>query len=234
MEDYLIDPENFDVNKIKFIKPKYFLKFTYSLGIFYGKKKIILRTPKMRVENIDKYITLSFLPLASVWNEMDINQFYKFITNIDKICKDTIDDNFEKGPLFKKSIFNSNIAISLPTDPEYGPLYIIYDDSGKKSNISCIRSKSIVSCIIELSEIKFGNDIRCVWNLLEIRKHKPFSPCYELIQESNIVSNNIVSNIIKPPPPPKMSPKIESTKPYHHIPTTDELLGAMKRLNKIN
>ena len=162
------------------------------------KVKIIVRSPKMRVPfNIKKYenstgensykLPMSFATLTHIYNDEDIRNFSKFLKKIDSTTKNTVSFHRGKWGLpknmsFKRTIkthskFPSHMVANLPHDKNYGFTFEVFDEDAKKSNIESIKQYSIISVIMELTDIKFtDSSFRVAWNIMQVRKHHPFSP----------------------------------------------------------
>lgn len=206
-EQHIIDIKKIDIENVVYVKPRFFGIYENSLGVYYRlqdtKKKIIIRTPKMIAPfGIKKYdnknyikhqISLSFASITSMANETDLKIFHNFVNTIDDSNKSIVKNNLSKWKLsqnlkFRKSIQNHSrdyppyINCQLPIDSEFGDCFSVYDESGKRSNLSIISNRSIVSAIVELTDIRFTEtDYFCTWNIISIRKHKPYSLVREQI-----------------------------------------------------
>ncbi|AGF85189.1 hypothetical protein QJ854_gp593 [Moumouvirus goulette] len=165
------------------------------------KQKIIVQTPKMIVpfgvkefDNNGKKaynICLSFSTMTNLYNEDEIKKFYYFIKKIDKVNEETISEYIKPWKLpknlkYKKTLqrlsedFPHYMNITMPYDNDIGFLFNTYDEEGKKSNIDILKKKSIVSAVIELTDIKFTDKIfKSNWTVMQIRKFKPYSPIQE-------------------------------------------------------
>uniref|UniRef100_A0A6G6ABP9 Uncharacterized protein n=1 Tax=Borely moumouvirus TaxID=2712067 RepID=A0A6G6ABP9_9VIRU len=165
------------------------------------KQKIIIQTPKMimpfGVKEFDNKgrksynICLSFSTLTNLYNEDEIKKFYYFIKKIDRVNEETISEYIKPWKLpknlkYKKTLqrlsedFPHYMNISMPYDNDIGFLFNTYDEEGKKSNIDILKKKSIVSAVIELTDIKFTDKIfRSNWTIMQVRKFKPYSPIQE-------------------------------------------------------
>ncbi len=167
------------------------------------KQKIIVQTPKMvvpfGVKEFDNNgrksynMCLSFSSLTNLYNDDDIKKFYYFIKKIDTINQETISEYIKPWKLpknlkYKKTLqrlsddFPHYMSINMPHDEKLGFLFNTYDESGKKSTIDIIEKRSIVSAVIELTDIKFTDKIfKSNWTVMQIRKFKPYSPIQEFL-----------------------------------------------------
>jgi hypothetical protein len=141
-----IDYEKFSVDNIIFVRPLQFPKICKNISIYYKqdqqlkKQKIIIQTPKMFIPfgikalgetNRKNYrVALSFLTLTNLCNENEMKKFYNFVSTLDMITKEVIQDNKKKWGLpdelvFRPSIsrqssdFPEHININLPHDSDY-------------------------------------------------------------------------------------------------------------------
>lgn len=172
----------------------------YELEKITKKQKIIIKTPKMIVPfGIKEYdnngkksyqMCLSFSTLTNLYNENEIKKFFSFIKKIDTVNEETIMDYRKSWKLPKKIKYRKTLQrsedfpyfmnINLPYDENIGFLFKIYNESAKESGIDIIQKKAIVSCVIELTDLKFTDkDFRSNWNVMQIRKFKPYSPIQE-------------------------------------------------------
>nr|AEX62629.1 hypothetical protein mv_L424 [Moumouvirus Monve] len=169
--------------------------------IKHKKQKIIVHTPKMIIpfgvkefDNKGKKaynICLSFSTLTNLYNEDEIKKFYYFIKKIDKVNEETISEYIKPWKLpknlkYKKTLqrlsedFPHYMNITMPYDNDIGFLFNTYDEEGKKSSIDILKKRSIVSAVIELTDIKFTDKIfKSNWTIMQIRKFKPYSPIQE-------------------------------------------------------
>lgn len=165
------------------------------------KQKIIVQTPKMLVpfgvKEFDNngrksyQMCISFSTLTNLYNEEEIKKFYTFIKKIDGINEETIMDykkdwGLPKNLKYKKILqrlskdFPFHMNLSLPHDEKIGFLFNTYDESAQKSNIEIIEKRSIVSVVMELTDLRFTDtDFRAHWTVMQIRKFKPYSPIQE-------------------------------------------------------
>jgi hypothetical protein len=165
------------------------------------KQKIIIHTPKMIVpfpvkefDNNGKksyQMCLSFNAMTNLYNEEEIKKFYYFIKKIDTINEETISDykklwKLPKNLSYKKTLqrlskdFPHHMNINLPYDEKIGFLFKIYNESAAESTIDIIEKRSIVSVVLELTDLRFTDtDFRSNWTVLQIRKFKPYSPIQE-------------------------------------------------------
>jgi hypothetical protein len=162
------------------------------------KQKIIIKTPKMivpfGVKEFDNngrksyQMSLSFSTLTNLYNEEEIKKFYLFIQKIDAVNEETILDyktewGLPKNIKYKKTLqrlsndYPHHMNITLPYDDKMGFLFHVYDEKAVRSGINIIEKKSIVSLIIELTDLRFTEtDFRSNWTAIQIRKFKPYSP----------------------------------------------------------
>ncbi|XWV24798.1 hypothetical protein QJ856_gp0985 [Tupanvirus deep ocean] len=165
------------------------------------KQKIIIQTPKMVVpfgvkefDNNGKksyQMSLSFSTLTNLYNEEEIKKFYFFIQKIDSVNEETIMDykkdwGLPKNIKYRKTLqrlsaeYPHHMNITLPYDDKMGFLFHVYDEQAKKSSIDIIEKKSIVSVVMELTDLKFSDtEFRSNWTVMQIRKFKPYSPIQE-------------------------------------------------------
>jgi hypothetical protein len=204
-KNYLVDPNEFDVSTISYNKPIDFYKVNRNMGIYYQKNpespksKIIIRTPKMLVpfdtkefkndENGKKTykMCLSFSPLTNLYNEDEIKKFYKFVKQIDKASEETILSyrkkwNLPKEMTYKKTLrritkdYPHYMGLSLPYDEQFKFLFKVYDENALESNLDIITKRSVISAILELTDLRFSdNEFRANWTVLQIRKFNPYS-----------------------------------------------------------
>lgn len=195
---------------------------TKHVKILPKKQKIIFQTPKMVVPfDIKEFkneesgkstykMCLSFSTLTNLYNEDDIKHFYQFIKKTDTVNEDTVMEHKKEWGLpkkieYKKSIqrlnkdFPPNMGINLPYDEKLKFLFKVYDEDAIESNISIIEKKSIVSVVLELTDLRFSNtDFRANWTVLQIRKFKPYSQIQEFfMSRCFIYDNNDAENKIQ-------------------------------------
>uniref|UniRef100_A0A6C0LTH9 Uncharacterized protein n=1 Tax=viral metagenome TaxID=1070528 RepID=A0A6C0LTH9_9ZZZZ len=173
------------------------------------KQKIIFQTPKMLVpwgvkefDNNGKknyQLGLSFSTMTNLYNEEEIKNFYNFIKKIDRINEETILDyrtawGLPKSLKYKKTLQRINddypfhMNVNLLCDEKYGFLFNVYDETAKKSSINTINKRSIVSAIIELTDLRFSDtEFRSNWTLMQIRKYKPISPIHEFLMVNCLI-----------------------------------------------
>lgn len=212
-KNLFLNIKEFDDDKIIYIKPLLFYKVAKNMGIYYKnkskklkKQKIIIQTPKMIVPFAIKsqnyndkklyQMCLSFSTLTNLYNEEEIKDFFNFIKKIDNINESTINEYKKKWDLpkdlvYKKTLRRSStdfpyyMNLNLPYDADTGFLFNIYDENANKSNIDIIKKRSIVSAIIELTDIKFTDiEFKCNWTLMQVRKFKPYSPIQEFFMSA--------------------------------------------------
>ena len=163
------------------------------------RQKIIIQTPKMTVpfgvKEFDNngrksyQMCLSFSTLTNLYNEEEIKKFFSFIKKVDTINEETIMDYKSTWGLPKKLVYRKSLKrlskdfphyINLPHDEKEGFLFNIYNETAEKSKIDIIEKKSVVSVVMELTDLKFNdNDFRANWTVLQIRKFHPYSPIQE-------------------------------------------------------
>ena len=162
------------------------------------KQKIIVLTPKMVVpfgikefvnNNKKSYqLSLSFSTLTNLYNEEDIKKFYLFMQKIDSVNESTIMEykktwGLPRNLTYKKSLqrlskdYPHYMNLNLPYDEKHGFLFHVYDEKANKSTIDIIDKRSIVSVVMELTDLRFSDaDFKPNWTVLQIRKMKPYSP----------------------------------------------------------
>lgn len=183
---------------IYYIKKLVDFKDTSSDGKNFKKQKIIVQSPKMVVpfgikefDNKGKksfQMSLSFYTMTNLYNEDEIKKFYNFVKRIDVVNEETIMTHSREWGLprnmkYKKTLqklsedFPCHMNITLPYDEKFGFLFNVYDEHANKSNIDIIEKKSIVSVVIELTDLKFSEEeFRSNWTVMQIRKFGPCSP----------------------------------------------------------
>lgn len=189
------------------------------------KKKIIVKSPKMSVPfGVKEYINnnkkfyklcLSFNTLTNLYNDDEIKKFFSFIRKIDKVNEETVLEyksewGLPKKIKYKKSLrkasddFPYYMEISLPYDQNLGFLFNTYDENAIKSNLEIIQQKSVVSVVLELTDLKFTDtEFRSNWTLIQIRKFKPYSPIQEFFMTACFISDidnpedTVYANLIK-------------------------------------
>lgn len=278
--------DTFNEQNMNYVRPLSFLKATHSMGIYYSaneiseKQKIITKSPKMIVpfeikefDNNGKksyQISLSFKTLTSMHNEEDIKQFYAFINKIDKANYETISAyknkwGLPKNILYRKTLqklkdnYPHHMNVNLPYDDKNGFLFDIYDENAKLSNIKIVTKKSIVSAVLEFTDLKFtSTEFRSNWTVLQLRKFKPYSNILTICMQQCLIfdkyekeqlekqSGTNAINTIKqiaeinytpPPPPPTFKPKNVENKQIVQTglfipPSESELLSAISGLKK--
>lgn len=203
-KDLFIDINNFNTENIIYLKPIMFYQVCRNMGVYYKKddkakrQKIIIQTPKMIIpfgaktfDNDGKksyQISLSFTSLTNLYNEDEIKKFYQFIQKIDRINEETVMEYRKKWGLPKKISYRKTLQrfskdyphhmnLNLPHDEKHGFLFNVYDENAKKSNIDILDKKSIVSVVMELTDLRFTDKyFRSNWTIMQIRKFKPYSP----------------------------------------------------------
>lgn len=201
-------------------------------------------------------LSLSFATIPSLHNEIDIKKLYFFIKKIDKNINETILDQKSNLGLPKKIKYAKTLKrsspdypyymnVSLPYDEKYGFHFRIYNEDANESDIKIITRDSVVSLILELTDLKFTDvGFRANWSVIQIRKFKPYSQvqeffmsgCYicdddnphDLAYQKLLNKNNIMEqpqNINQfntpyplpfiPPPPP---PHPHQHNPHQHNP----------------
>lgn len=134
---------------------------------------------------------LSFSPQTNIYNDEEIKKFYYFIKKIDNINEETVSEHRKEWGIPKKLTYRKtlqrlsdespyHIRLNLPYNDKNGFLFHVYDESANKSNIDIIEKRSIVSIVLELTDLKFTDtEYRCSWTVMQIRKFKPYSPIQE-------------------------------------------------------
>jgi len=261
-DQHILDVRKIDLNNIIYIKPNFFGVYEKFLGVYYncpdqvGRKKIIIKTPKMMIPfDIKKFdnkahskcqLPLSFMAIPAMANEMEIKQFYSFINEIDKLHKSTVREhslrwNLPQTMVFKKStqyyskVFAPFINCNMITYPNYGDCFSVYDEFGKKSDFSILKKKDIVSTIIELTSIKFTDtEFTAEWTVISVRKHKPYSLINELIMNRGLRFDDEIE-AEQEHLPPQITIK-QYTKPINNdvLPPPPPLLQKNTNADKIN
>jgi len=166
------------------------------------KQKIIVETPKMMVPCAHKEFVsesgkknyrmcLSFSTLTNIYNEEELQRFHDFTTRIDENNEEIVDENRKNWKLpssmvYKPSVrkitdnFPDVIEIVMPYTEKDGFLFHVYDEKAGKSSMDIITKQSIVTCILELTDLTFRKKMyHANWKLLQIRKSKNYSPIQE-------------------------------------------------------
>ncbi|AYV85087.1 MAG: putative orfan [Satyrvirus sp.] len=176
------------------------------------RQKIIVQSPKMIVPfDIKEFdnngrksyqICLSFSTLTNLYNEEHIKKFYHFIQKIDLVNEETIMEykklwNLPKNLKYKRTIkqpsgeYPHYMNISVPYDEKYGFFVRVDDENANKSNMEIISKRSIVSVIMELTDLKFTeNEFRSNWTLMQIRKFKPYSPIQDFFMSACFICDD--------------------------------------------
>lgn len=203
-KDFFIDIDKFNPDNMIYLKPIMFYKICRNMGVYYKKnpkakrQKIIVQTPKMvlpfgvkKFDNNGKksyQIALSFTTLTNLYNEDEIKKFYQFIQKIDRTNEETILQYRRKWGLpknlgYRKTLqkisknYPHHINLNLPLDEAHGFLFNVYDEKATKSTIDILDKKSIVSVVMELTDLRFTDkEFRSNWTVMQIRKFKPYSP----------------------------------------------------------
>ena len=174
--------------------------------IKFKRQKIIIQTPKMMVPfgvkefiNKDKksyQMTLSFAPISNLYNENEVKKYFMFMRKIDRVIEDTISDHLEEWALPKKIKYTKTLkklsedfphmfSMNLPYDEKEGFLFNVYNESAIKSNIDILDRRCVISAIIELTDLRFNaTEYRANWNVMQIRKFKPYSPIQEFFMST--------------------------------------------------
>jgi hypothetical protein len=213
------------------------------------KQKIIIQTPKMIVPfGIKEFnnngrksyqMSLSFSTMTNLYNEEEIKKIFLFVQKIDTVNEETIMEykkewGLPKNLKYKKSLqrlsneFPHHMNITLPYDDKFGFLFHVYDEKAIKSNIDIIDKKSIVSVVMELTDLKFSdNEFRSNWTAMQIRKFKPYSPIQEFFMSGCFIcdeddpEDNAYAQLVekyKPKiaaPIPQINPNYYNHNPYH-------------------
>ena len=165
------------------------------------KQKIIIQTPKMMVpfgvkefDNNGKksyQMSLSFTTLTNLYNEKEIKNFYMFIKKVDNVNEETILEHKKQWNLptdikYKPTLkqlsedYPCHMNVNLPFDHKLGFLFRVYNDKAEKSSIDIIEKRSVVSVILELTDLRFSDtEFRPTWTVMQIRKFKPYSQIQE-------------------------------------------------------
>lgn len=229
--------------------------------LFNGKQKIILQTPKMySVFGVKKLVysdfeinklALSFSTITNLYNDENIKKFFNFVKKVDTVTEEIISYNRKKWNLPKKislspSLFRTSekysyyMNIFLPIDKNE-TLFHVYNENNEKSSIDIIDSKSIVTAVLELTDIKFTDSKYYInWKVLQLKKCKKISIIQELFLSCCFVDDKIITDKTKHIIEHKSSEYKEPvTKQSNHNdicifkpPSLDELLDAKKLLKK--
>lgn len=205
-------------------------------GSKFVKQKIIFKTPKMLVpfeikefvkeDRKNSFISLSFGTLTNLYNEDEIKIFYHTIRKIDNAIEGMINDNKKAWGLpktikYKRTLqklsadYPCHMNACLPFDNKYGNLFNTYDESGKKADTTIIVKRSVVSVILELTDIWFSEkECRANWSIMQIRKHKPYAPLRDFfMKECFIVDLDDPDDIVQKKLAEKEAP-VRSHNPY--------------------
>ena len=209
------------------------------------KQKIIVKTPKMIVPfGIKEFVnngkksykmSLSFSTLTNLYNEEEIKKFYHFICDIDTNNEETVLEYRSKWGLpkkikYRKSVqslsedFPSYIDVTLPYDEENGFFLNVYDEKAEKSTIDIISKKSIVSVVMELTDLRFTDtSFKSNWTVMQIRKFKTCSPIQDFFMSGCFICDEddpedtaylqIIENYKKKIQTPIMLPNIPQINP---------------------
>lgn len=215
-KDLFLDINKFDEDNMSYIKPILFYKVIRHMGVYYKKnekkQKMIIQTPKMVVPFGVKEFTngnkksyqasLSFTTMTNLYNEEEIKKFYYFMKRIDTVNEDTIMEYRKEWGLPKKLTYRKTLQrlsadyphhmnINLPHDEKMGFLFNVYDEKAEKANIDIIEKKSIVSVVMELTDLRFTDtEFRANWTVLQIRKFKPYSPIQDFFMSGCYIVDN--------------------------------------------
>ena len=233
-KDMFINIDDFNEEKMIYVKPILFYKISKNIGIYYKqeipkanetsanskkskikkykKQKIIIQSPKMMAPfAVKEYnnngrknyqLCLSFNTLTNLYNEEEIKKFFILIQKIDNINEETVLDHktnwgLPKKMKYKKTLqqtsedFPHNMYINLPYDEKVGFLFNVYDEQANKSGIEIIDKRSIVSVVLELTDLRFGDtEYRSTWTALQIRKFKPYSPIQDFFMSGCFICDN--------------------------------------------
>lgn len=208
--DLFTSIDTFNTDDMVYIKPLDFYTITRSMGVYHrrpspnndkgDKRKIIVKTPKLMVPiDIKEFdndgdktfkLIISLSTMTNLYNEDEIKKFYSFLKKIDNTNENTIKEHLKKWKLPTSLKYNKttqryanyppHINLTLPHDPNYGFTFKVFDENAKPADISIISSKSVVSLIMELTDLKFTDThFRANWKVMQIRKYKPYSPINE-------------------------------------------------------
>jgi len=174
------------------------------------KKRIRLMTPKMSVpfgpkdfenkenDRISHMMSMSFGLLPDIGNDDELRESYKFFRKIDKALEDCIKASKKVLGLPEKIAFRHSVQrltddfpchlnVALPHDGKEF-MFKVYDESASESSIKIVEKKSVVSVVLELTEIWFGKEKFGInWNVLQIRKFKPYSPIREFFLNKCVI-----------------------------------------------
>ena len=209
--------KKYDEEKMSYIKPIHFPKISRNIAVYYRedekskKRKIIIKTPKMIMPFAPKEFVnnnrksyrakISFSTMTNLYNEQDVKDLFNFVKKVDTVNEETIESYKKKWGLSKdleyrksynrqKDDYPYSMSMCLPHDETYGFLFDVYDESAKKVTIEALNKRCIVSCVLELTDIWFGeNEYGANWNLLQVRKFKPYSPIQEFFQTACFIED---------------------------------------------
>lgn len=209
--------KKFDEDNIVYIKPIHFPKICRNMAIYYRdnpenkKQKIIIKFPKMILPFAPKEFInngkknykamLSFSTMTNLYNEEEIRDYFNFVTKIDKINEETVMSYKKKWGLSKNIEYRKSyrrqtedypfsMDVCLPYDDTYGFLFDIYDENAKKGDINTIGKRCIVSTVVELTDMWFSDkEFGCNWNVLQMRKFKPYSPIQEFFHTACFIED---------------------------------------------
>lgn len=281
-EPFILNPSQYDEEKNVIIKPPLFYSVHVKhLGFFYmlddiKYAKILLQFPKVQITNKQKSkydstlreMTCSFKSIPDVCDDKKLKEYYQFIKTIDHYVETHVEKHKQAWRLapelkMKHSIYRSGhqreqfMDIILPHDSLHGYLFGIYDERGAICDLDTITNKSIVSMVIELSDIHFTNSTYYVrWTMMQVRKHKPFATQrnYFMNQcilndpydksEMHVLPRRIPTPPLRgphipPPPPPPISPKpltpaqlVQPVGGTAFCPNENDLLNMKNKLRK--
>lgn len=266
----ILDIDQFDAQNMVYVKPLLFGEASKSLGIYYRKndikQKIVIQTPKMLApfgvkvfDNDGKpshVLSVSFNTLTQLYNEEEIKKFYRFVRKLDKTNYETIQDCLTRWKLSKNLKYNRMIKrvsneypyhlnLSLPKDNN-NFLFSVFDEDAKRSTIDIIQKKSVVSVVMELTDVLFTDTSYIPrWTVMQIRKFNSYSDIHRYFMSNCFTFSDArtetESPVIPLPPPPEapvfnvpIKKPAEKQKSIKFAPTLDQLAAGRKSLKKVN
>jgi hypothetical protein len=194
--------KNYNDNKFVYSKQKNLYNNYQKIDIYYNRKKIIIKTPRMMIP-FDIVNNNNFYSLCISFSKKNIDknikEFYNFIKFLDKKNK----KNINKKLIYKKSLssfngFDKFISLNMPYKNN-NFLFDAYNENNNKINVNEITKYNEVSIIIELSYIWLNKKkAGCQWNILQIKKYNYLNldVCL-IIDDDDIEYNNKYTRMAK-------------------------------------